>query len=72
MIQPAVVKSVGIIRAGNIGHAMAQIALRAGRPVVIADSQGLQSLTSVVHELGEGVSAGTVKMPPPQISPSSR
>ena len=40
---------------------MAQIALRAGRQVVIANSRGPQSLTSVVEALGDGVSAGTVE-----------
>jgi predicted dinucleotide-binding enzyme len=60
-MQPADIKSVGIIGAGRIGQAMAQIARRAGRPVVIANSRGPESLTLVVQELGEGVSAGTVK-----------
>jgi len=55
------VKSVGIIGAGRLGQAMAQTARRAGRQVVIANSRGPQSLTSLVGELGEGVSAGTVK-----------
>jgi 8-hydroxy-5-deazaflavin:NADPH oxidoreductase len=55
------VKSVGIIGAGRIGQAMAQTALRAGRQVVIANSRGPQSLTSLVRDLGEGVTAGTVK-----------
>jgi len=55
------VKSVGIIGAGRLGQAMAQTARRAGRQVVIANSRGPQSLTSLVRELGEGVSAGTVK-----------
>jgi predicted dinucleotide-binding enzyme len=54
-------KHVGIIGAGRIGRAMAQTALRAGRQVVIANSRGPESLSSVVQELGEGVSAGTVK-----------
>ena len=40
---------------------MAQIALRAGRHVVIANSRGPQSLTSLVEALGDGVSAGTVE-----------
>jgi predicted dinucleotide-binding enzyme len=53
-------KSVGIIGAGRIGQAMARIARRAGRVVVIANSHGPQSLASVVKELGDGVSAGTV------------
>jgi len=59
-MQPANTTTVGIIGAGRIGHAMARIALRAGRRVVIANSRGPQSLSSVVHQLGEGVSAGAV------------
>ena len=55
------IKSVGIIGAGHLGQAMAQTALRAGRQVVIANSRGPESLTSVVEALGDGVSAGTVK-----------
>jgi predicted dinucleotide-binding enzyme len=55
------VKSVGIIGAGRIGRAMAQTALRAGRQVVIANRRGPQSLTSLVQELGVGVTAGTVQ-----------
>jgi predicted dinucleotide-binding enzyme len=54
-------KTVGIIGAGHFGQAMAQIALRAGRQVVIANRRGPQSLTSLVQGLGEAVSAGTVK-----------
>jgi predicted dinucleotide-binding enzyme len=59
MMQRAAIKSVGIIGAGRIGQAMAQVARRAGRQVVIANSRGPQSLTSVVEKLGDGVSAGT-------------
>jgi predicted dinucleotide-binding enzyme len=60
-LQPEAIKKVGIIGAGRIGRAMAQTALRAGRQVVIANSRGPESLTSVVDELGDGVSAGTVE-----------
>jgi 8-hydroxy-5-deazaflavin:NADPH oxidoreductase len=60
-MQTADIKSVGIIGAGRIGQAMAQTALRAGRQVVIANSRGPESLTSVVEALGDGVWAGTVK-----------
>ena len=60
-MQSADSKSVGIIGAGRIGQAMAQIAHRAGRQVVIANSRGPQSLTSVVEALGGGVTAGTVQ-----------
>jgi 8-hydroxy-5-deazaflavin:NADPH oxidoreductase len=53
--------SVGIIGAGRIGQAMARTALRAGLPVVISNSRGPETLTSVVETLGDGVSAGTVE-----------
>jgi predicted dinucleotide-binding enzyme len=51
---------VGIIGAGRLGQAMARTALRAGRSIVIANSRGPESLASVVSDLGEGASAGTV------------
>jgi NADP oxidoreductase coenzyme F420-dependent len=54
LMQSPDMKSVGIIGAGHIGQVMARIALRAGRQVVIANSRGPESLTSVVRELGEG------------------
>jgi hypothetical protein len=60
-MQPADIKSVGIIGAGRIGQVMAQIARRAGRQVVIANSHGPESLAGVVQGLGDGVSAGTVR-----------
>src|SRR6185436_16892272 len=53
--------NVGIIGAGRIGQAMARTASRAGRTVVISNSRGPQTLTSVVETLGDGVSAGTVE-----------
>ena len=51
---------VRIIGAGRIGQAMARTTLRAGRQVVLANSRGPDSLASVVSELGNGASAGTV------------
>jgi hypothetical protein len=59
-MQPGTARGVGIIGAGRIGQAMAGIARRAGRQVAIANSRGPQSLTSVVEELGDGVSAATI------------
>jgi predicted dinucleotide-binding enzyme len=50
---------IGIIGAGRLGQAMARVALRAGRSVVIANSRSPESLTSVVSRLGNGVEAGT-------------
>jgi 8-hydroxy-5-deazaflavin:NADPH oxidoreductase len=52
---------VGIIGAGRIGQAMTGVALRAGREVVIANSRGPESLTSLVATLGDGVTAGAVE-----------
>jgi hypothetical protein len=54
-------KHVGIIGAGRLGQAMARTALQAGRSVVIANSRGPESLTSVVSALGDRVSAATVQ-----------
>jgi predicted dinucleotide-binding enzyme len=56
-----VTDSVGIIGAGRLGQAMARTALRAGARVVIANSRGRESLTSVVSALGDGLSAGSVE-----------
>jgi 8-hydroxy-5-deazaflavin:NADPH oxidoreductase len=53
--------TVGIIGAGRLGQAMARTALRAGRRVVISNSRGPESLSSVASALGEGVSAATVE-----------
>jgi hypothetical protein len=41
--------SFGIIGAGRIGQAVAQIGLRAGRQVVIANSRRPESLTATVE-----------------------
>ena len=52
--------AVGIIGAGRLGQAMARTVLRSKRSVVIANSRGPESLTSVVSSLGKGASTGTV------------
>jgi 8-hydroxy-5-deazaflavin:NADPH oxidoreductase len=52
---------LGIIGAGRLGQAMARTGQRAGRPVVMANSRGPDSLTSVVSALGDGVTAGTAE-----------
>jgi 8-hydroxy-5-deazaflavin:NADPH oxidoreductase len=61
MMETANRNRVGIIGAGRLGQAMARTAQRAGPPVVIANSRGPETLTSVVSALGDGVSAGTVE-----------
>ncbi len=50
---------IGIIGAGRLGQAMARVAVRAGRSVVIANSRAPESFTSLASALGEGVSTGT-------------
>src|SRR3954452_9378991 len=60
MSETAPQEPVGIIGAGNLGQALARTVLRAGRPVVMANSRGPDSLSSVVADLGPGASAGTV------------
>jgi predicted dinucleotide-binding enzyme len=52
---------VGIVGTGRLGRAMARVALRAGRPVVLANSRGPDSLVDVVAELDDRVTAGTVE-----------
>jgi len=52
--------TIGIIGSGHAGQALARTALRARRSVVLANSRGPESLTSVVTALGAGVSAGSV------------
>ena len=66
---------VGILGAGRLGQAMARTARRAGRPVVIANSRGPDTLTSVVATLGDGVSAATntaATTSPPRTSSAPR
>src|SRR5579862_3201766 len=52
---------IGIIGGGRAGQAMARIALRADRSVLLANSRGPGSLGPVVTALGPGVTAGTVR-----------
>jgi predicted dinucleotide-binding enzyme len=52
-------KSVGIIGTGKIGRAMARVAARAGRAVVISHRGEPASLIGLAAELGANVTAGT-------------
>src|SRR5882672_10374911 len=56
---PLTDEPIGIIGAGRLGQALARVARRADRPVVIANSRGPESLASVVDALGAGIKAGT-------------
>jgi 8-hydroxy-5-deazaflavin:NADPH oxidoreductase len=53
-------ETIGIIGSGHLGTALARVAVRAGRHVVIANSRGPESLTSVVRTVGGSVVAGKV------------
>src|SRR5438105_3633824 len=54
-------EAIGIIGAGRLGQALARTARRADRAVVIANSRGAESLSSVVDALGAGITAGTTR-----------
>ena len=53
--------ALGIIGSGNIGAAVARLAVAADIDVVIANSRGPQSLAGLVEELGPRATAGTVE-----------
>lgn len=53
--------TLGITGSGNIGAAIARLAVAAGIPVVIANSRGPETLTDLVAELGPLATAGTVE-----------
>ncbi|MFH9472469.1 NADPH-dependent F420 reductase [Streptomyces anulatus] len=53
--------TLGIIGSGNIGSAVARLAVAADIDVVIANSRGPQSLTDLIEELGPRATAGTVE-----------
>lgn len=55
------IKTVGLIGAGNIGTAVARLALAAGQQVVLSNSRGPETLADLVAELGEGASADTAE-----------
>jgi len=52
-------KSIGILGAGQIGSAFAQLLARHQIPAVIANSRGPASLAELVKTLGPGIRAGT-------------
>lgn len=53
--------TLGIIGSGNIGTAVARLAVAAGIDVVIANSRGPESLADLVAELGPSARAGTTE-----------
>jgi 8-hydroxy-5-deazaflavin:NADPH oxidoreductase len=53
--------TLGIIGTGNIGSAIARLAVAAGFPVVVANSRGPESLAQLAADLGPLATAGTVE-----------
>jgi len=53
------ISTIGLIGAGNIGGALARVALRNGYRVVLSNSRGPETLASLVADLGDGASAAT-------------
>ncbi len=51
--------TLGLIGSGNIGGAVAGLAVAAGNDVVLSNSRGPETLTGLVAELGPKASAGT-------------
>ena len=52
--------TIGIIGAGNIGSQVARLSVRSGYKVVISNSRGPETLSSLIAELGPSARAGTV------------
>ncbi|QNN53346.1 NADPH-dependent F420 reductase [Nocardioides mesophilus] len=53
--------TIGLIGAGNIGTAVAELAVKNGFDVVLSNSRGPDTLTDLVSRLGEHARAGTVQ-----------
>lgn len=54
-------KRIGIIGSGDIGSAIARLAVAAGYDVLIANSRGPESLTDLIDELGPTAQAGDAR-----------
>jgi predicted dinucleotide-binding enzyme len=52
--------TIGIIGAGNIGSQVARLSVRSGYKVIISNSRGPETLSSLIAELGPSARAGTV------------
>ncbi|WP_233551064.1 NADPH-dependent F420 reductase [Amnibacterium setariae] len=55
------ISTIGLIGAGNIGSALARLAVQHGYRVVISNSRGPETLSDLVSELGADAKAGTAE-----------
>ena len=55
----ALMTTIGLIGAGQIGSQIARLAVMRGYPVVISNSRGPEALTTLVAELGPNARAAT-------------
>jgi predicted dinucleotide-binding enzyme len=53
--------NIGVVGSGNIGATVAQLAVRAGHSVHIANSRGPASLKALEHQLGANARAATLE-----------
>jgi hypothetical protein len=54
-------KQIGIVGSGNIGRTLAELGVEAGHEIVISNSRGPESLSTLVADLGGRACAGTVE-----------
>jgi predicted dinucleotide-binding enzyme len=55
------ITTIGIIGAGNIGSQLARLGVQHGYRVVLSNSRGPETLTDLVAEIGDGVTAATAE-----------
>jgi 8-hydroxy-5-deazaflavin:NADPH oxidoreductase len=58
-MEGTVMTTIGLIGAGHIGSQIARLAVRSGYDVVVSNSRGPETLSSLVAELGARARAGT-------------
>ena len=58
---PSDMTTIGLIGSGNIGSAVARLAVAAGHDVVLSNSRGPETLQDLVDELGPRARAGTTE-----------
>jgi predicted dinucleotide-binding enzyme len=55
------ISTIGLIGAGHIGSQLARLAVQHGYRAVISNSRGPETLSALVADIGDGVTAGTAE-----------